>query len=144
MADYWRSDDSKPPFTTDEETAHGIYIIIECCDAVIRRTNGVSRDEFMRDYDMQDATAMDMTVIGNIAGRLPDEYRQFCDELNDAYGFRCRLAHDFRTEDFEMSYLWEAATSDVYVIRQTCADILDLHRTSLFTSMRNIKPGVYY
>ena len=124
MAKGWKSHKEEQEvkiYTTDEEMVYALDAIIESCEAIIRRTRGVSEEEFLLNDDMMKASAMDMLVIGNFAGRFPTEIREKSKNINDAYGFRCRIAHDYGTFQFETGYLWEAVSSDVY-------DILDTSR----------------
>ena len=104
---------------------YAIDVILDSCDAIIRRTSGVSKDDFLTDDDMMKASAMDMQIIGNHVGRLPAEIRSRSRNLEDAYGFRCRITHDYGGVRFETNYLWVAVSKDVFNIRKTCLKIID-------------------
>ena len=124
MDKFWKKGRAEvKPYSTKEEMLYAIDVILDSCDAIIRRTSGVSKDDFLTDDDMMKASAMDMQIIGNHVGRLPAEIRSRSRNLDDAYGFRCRIAHDYGGVRFETSYLWVAVSKDVYDIRKTCIKI---------------------
>lgn len=126
MDKFWKRERAEvKPYSTKEEMLYAIDIILDSCDAIIRRTSGISMDEFLTDDDMMKASAMDMQIIGNHVGRLPAEIRSLSKNLDDAYGFRCRIAHDYGGVRFETGYLWVAVSKDVYDIRKTCIRIRD-------------------
>lgn len=108
------------PYQTEEEIDYALDTIIECCNLIITRVDGMTRDQFLSDDDKMKASAIDMLVIGNFAGRLPDEIKSMSKHLKDAYGFRCRVAHDYGTIRFESEYLWIAVSKDVHGILKTC------------------------
>lgn len=83
----------------------------------------MSEAEFFADDDVLKASAMDMQIIGNYLGQFPMEIRLSSQVLDDAYSFRCRIAHDYGTVHFEMGYLWDAVREDVYTIRDECVAI---------------------
>lgn len=108
------------PYASREEILYALDTIIDSCESIIRRTAGVSKMEFFGNDDMMKASAMDMQIIGNHAGRLPEHIRSKSANLEDAYGFRCRIAHDYGGVRFETDYLWSAVSRDVYNILDTC------------------------
>lgn len=106
MGKLWKRDLSIKPYASKEEILYGLDIIIDSCESIIRRTTGISESEFLGNDDMMKASAMDMQIIGNHAGRLPERIRSKSTNLDDAYGFRCRIAHDYGGVRFETDYLW--------------------------------------
>lgn len=107
-------------YQTEEEVLYALDTIIECCNLIIARVSGLSKEDFLTDDDKMKASAIDMLVIGNYAGRFPSEILDMSSNLRNAYGFRCRVAHDYGTIRFESEYLWVAVSKDVKDILKTC------------------------
>lgn len=93
----------------------------------------MTEEEFYANDDVLKASAMDMQIIGNYLGQFPLEIRMSSPVLDDAYSFRCRIAHDYGTVRFEMRYLWGAVHHDVYTIRDACLNIKEQITDSAIT-----------
>lgn len=78
--------------------------IIEAIDRIIEYTSGFdSADKFNFDYRNFDATMMNFVVIGEMADKLSDEFKELHDniEWNKIKGFRNIVAHDYFGIDAE-------------------------------------------
>ncbi len=116
-----------------DEVLHSLQMIIEACDSVIWRTARACGSRMMSDESFLTASAMDFHVIGYHAGILPQDVRRGSDALEDAYGFRRRMAEGYGLLSEEREYLKRAVSKDVYLIRDHCLKsmrrILKLFRT---------------
>ncbi len=105
-----------------DEVLHRLQMIIEACDSVIMRTSITCEERFMSDRAIVADTAIDLHVIGYHAGKLPEDVRRGSRALEDAYGFRHRMAEGYGLLTEETDYIRRAATSDVYLIRDHCIE----------------------
>lgn len=146
MVDFRKHDRRGKSGLTNEEIAYSLDAIIASCEAIIRRVSGIDREEFLSNDDMMKATGMDMIIIGNHANELPAEIKSRSRNLGQAYGFRCRVAHDYGSMAFEEEYLWVAATVDVHDILDACLeakrDLAEGRIGFLSTRSRRRKVGI--
>ena len=105
-----------------DEVLHSLQMIIEACDSVIWRTSFSCEERFLSDRAMVADTATDLHVIGYHAGKLPKDVRRGSSELDDAYGFRHRMAEGYGLLTEETDYIRRAVFVDVYLIRDHCLE----------------------
>ncbi len=75
----------------------------------------------------QAAILQKLIVIGEAAGRLPDEFRQKYGKISwqDIVGFRNFAIHEYFSVNWEI--VWTTATQDVPMLRSQVAEILPLY-----------------
>jgi uncharacterized protein with HEPN domain len=81
--------------------------ILESCDKIISYTAGLSFEEFATDSKTVDAVVRNFEIIGEAAGRLPDEFKDAHSEIDwfRIRGFRNRIVHDYFGIDH--SIVWQ-------------------------------------
>lgn len=98
--------------------------IIEAADAIERFLTGIDRDVFDTDDLRQSAILQKLTIIGEAAARLPDEFRGRHREIEwrDIVAFRNIAVHEYFAVDWTI--VWVSATHDVPTLRTQIAIIL--------------------
>lgn len=93
--------------------------IIERCDTVTARCEGVSLDDFVADDVLHDSVIYPLIVIGEAAGNLPPESLDAMTGIEWAKvrGFRNFVVHQYFATHLEIA--WAAATRDVPRVRAT-------------------------
>ena len=81
--------------------------MLESCERIIEYTKGLSFDEFKKNYLVVDAVVRNFTVIGEAAGRIPDDFKQKHVEIewDRIRGFRNRIVHDYFGIDYQIVWL---------------------------------------
>jgi uncharacterized protein with HEPN domain len=81
--------------------------ILESCDKILNYTAGLSFDEFAADPKTVDAVVRNFEIIGEAAGRLPEEFKDAHPEIDwfRIRGFRDRIVHDYFGIDH--SIVWQ-------------------------------------
>ncbi len=71
--------------------------IIESCDKILKYTEGLSFEQFLADPRTVDAVVRNFEIIGEAAGRLPENFRNGHPGIDWARirGFRNRIVHDY-------------------------------------------------
>ena len=74
---------------------------------------GVSRQEFLRDTQLQDSVIRRVEIIGEAAGRVSQRLRDQRPEIpwSDMRGMRNALIH--RYDDIDMDVVWETVERDI-------------------------------
>lgn len=98
--------------------------IVEAADAIQRFVAGGAREGFLQDDMLRSAVLHKLTVIGEAAARLPEEFRARYPEVEwaDIVAFRNIAVHAYFSVDW--SIVWIAATHDAPQLRQAVAAIL--------------------
>jgi uncharacterized protein with HEPN domain len=80
--------------------------ILESAQKIGRYTTGMRFEEFHKDEKTLDAVARNFEIIGEAAGRLPEEFRSAHPEIDwrRMRGFRNRIVHDYFGID--VSIVW--------------------------------------
>ena len=81
--------------------------MLESCERIIEYTQGLSFDEFKKNYLVVDAVVRNFTIIGEAAGRIPDEYKikHAQIEWDRIRGFRNRIVHDYFGIDYQIVWI---------------------------------------
>ena len=81
--------------------------MLESCDRILEYTQGLAFDDFKKNYLVVDAVVRNFTIIGEAAGRIPDEYRKKHSEIewDRIRGFRNRIVHDYFGIDYQIVWL---------------------------------------
>ncbi len=77
--------------------------IRDAIQQVHRYLQSVSRDEFFEEEMRQDAVIRQLSIIGEAAGDLSEEFRRDYPSIpwSDIYGMRNKLVHDYFGVDLE-------------------------------------------
>ena len=74
---------------------------------------GVTRNEFLVDTQLQDSVIRRIEIIGEAAGRVSSAFREENPEIpwNEIRGMRNRMIH--RYDDIDMDIVWETVQQDI-------------------------------
>ncbi len=81
--------------------------MLESCDRILEYTNKLTYDDFRKNYLVVDAVVRNFTVIGEAAGRIPDDFKRKHSEIDwdRIRGFRNRIVHDYFGIDYQIVWL---------------------------------------
>jgi uncharacterized protein with HEPN domain len=81
--------------------------ILESCGKILKYTEGLSFEGFIGDPKTVDAVVRNFEIIGEAAGRLPEEFKDAHPEIDwfRIRGFRNRIVHDYFGIDH--SIVWQ-------------------------------------
>lgn len=98
--------------------------IVEAADAIQVFLAGVERETFLQNDLVRSAVLQKLTVIGEAAARLPEEFRNHHADIewSDIAAFRNIAVHAYFSVDW--SIVWVAATQEAPELRRKIADIL--------------------
>ena len=82
---------------------------------LIRMLEGVSKETFLDDLRLQDASAFDISTIGEAASNVTDEFKALHPEIPwiQMRGLRNRLVHIFDYEQIDYDIIWIVATEEL-------------------------------
>ena len=80
-----------------------------------RMLEGVSKETFLDDLRLQDASAFDISTIGEAASNVTDEFKALHPEIPwiQMRGLRNRLVHIFDYEQIDYDIIWIVATEEL-------------------------------
>lgn len=92
--------------------------IIESIDDVASFVKGMSYDEFVHDKKTFNAVVRSIEIIGEAAGKLPQDVRHRAPDIpwNKVTGMRNRLAHEYFGIDAQI--LWKTAVEALPPLRE--------------------------
>jgi uncharacterized protein with HEPN domain len=98
--------------------------IVEAADAIARFVDGLQREEFLDDELRQSAVLQKLTVIGEAASRLAQEFRrQHPDvEWRKAAALRNIAVHEYFSVSWDI--IWATATVNIPQLRSQAAAAL--------------------
>ena len=87
--------------------------IIECCEKVLRYTQGMDRNTFFADERTYDAVVRNLEIIGEAAKRLPGDVRNLAPEIEwrKISAFRDFVAHAYFGIDADI--LWNVVSDKI-------------------------------
>jgi len=99
--------------------------IVEAADAVGRFVAGVTQERFLEDEQLQSSVLHKLTVIGEAASRLSDQFRRKHPQVEwgDIVGFRNIIVHEYFSVRWPI--VWVTATKEVPELRRMVAEILE-------------------
>ena len=106
--------------TAESRDIDHLELMIELIDAIDRRLDGHSRDDFLTDRDESDLTAFRLGHIGEAAGKLSREIRDRHPDIkwNSICGMRNIIVHNYGAIIPEL--LWKVSTQDLDALRAVC------------------------
>jgi uncharacterized protein with HEPN domain len=81
--------------------------MLESCDRILEYTKELSFEDFKKNYLVVDAVVRNFTIIGEAAGRIPEEYKVKHSEIkwDRIRGFRNRIVHDYFGIDYQIVWI---------------------------------------
>ena len=97
--------------------------ILDSGNAILQYIKGMSFEEFCKDRKTYSAVIREFEIIGEAAGKLPDELKQRPStvEWQDIKDFRNLLAHEYFGVDLEI--VWKIIQDDLPVLISEVKDI---------------------
>lgn len=96
-----------------------IYLthIAESIQAIEEYTRGLSRDDFMRSIQVQDAVVRRIEIIGEAVKNIPDEFKSQHPEIpwKKVAGTRDVLIHEYFA--VELGLLWNVPQKEIPVLK---------------------------
>ena len=76
---------------------------------------GVSKEEFLENIKLQDASSFNISTIGEAAAHVSEDFQSVHAEIpwHKLRGIRNRLVHFFDYEQIDYDIVWEVATSSL-------------------------------
>ncbi len=98
--------------------------IIEASEAIQRFIEPVDQNGFLNDELRQSGVLQKLTVIGEAAAHLPEEFKKHHPEIEwqDIVGFRNIAVHEYFAIMWQI--VWETATQDVPVLYTRVIEIV--------------------
>ncbi len=99
--------------------------ILELIERIERQTSGLSREQFLEDADVQDATAYRILAIGEAAKGVGDDVRSRYPQVpwRQILGMRNILAHEYFVREGEI--IWETIKVGLPELASVCQAELD-------------------
>jgi uncharacterized protein with HEPN domain len=94
--------------------------ILELIERIERQTGGMTREAFLQDADVQDASAYRLLAIGEAAKDLDDDLKSRYPHIpwRQILGMRNFLAHEYFTRESEI--LWETLKAGLPELAAVC------------------------
>ena len=91
-----------------------------------RMLEGVSKETFLDDLRLQDASAFDISTIGEAASNVTDEFKALHPEIPwiQMRGLRNRLVHIFDYEQIDYDIIWIVATEELPALEPKIRSVL--------------------
>jgi len=98
--------------------------ILELIERISVQTSPISKEEFLSDHDIQDATAYRILAIGEACRSLPDDLKERHSHIpwRQITAMRNILAHEYFIREGEI--IWETVKSGLPQLAKVCADEL--------------------
>ena len=105
-----------------------LEIIIRYCEQIAKTTErfGKTYEIFSGDFDYQNACAMCIFQIGELASRLPEDFRAKYDQVpwKLIRGMRNMFAHDYGNVNLVRT--WTTIETDIPTLKAQCEEVLRL------------------
>lgn len=104
-----------------------IFLLIEdiweAIEKIERYTNGMTQDTFQEDEKTSDAVVRNFEVIGEAAGRLPEDFTNRYSEIvwSKIVGLRNRIVHEYFGVDLEI--IWQILQNDLPAFKAALSTI---------------------
>ena len=99
--------------------------ILESIERIEKYTQGKTLDEFLDDYEKQDAIIKRLEIIGEAVKNIPPTIRKEHPEIpwKDMAGMRDVLVHEYF--GVRMERVWHTAKNDIPTLKQQITKILE-------------------
>ena len=93
--------------------AGSILDILESARTIRAYVAGITRQDFLRDTQVQDSVIRRLEIIGEAAGRISPEFRDAQPEIqwSEITGMRNRMIHGY--DDVDMDIVWDTVERDI-------------------------------
>jgi uncharacterized protein with HEPN domain len=98
--------------------------IVDETEYLVRRAEGVTKDDFLQDETLKRAFVRSLEIIGEAVKHLPDEFKQRHSHLDwrAMAGMRDWLIHGYFGVDYDI--VWDAVINKVPLLHQETRRIL--------------------
>ncbi len=98
--------------------------ILQCIGLIEKYTEGMSKSDFLKDTELQDAVIRRIEIIGEAAKNLPDDVKKKHTDIEwkKIAGMRDVLIHEYFGIDLELT--WEVVKRDIPVLKQKLMKML--------------------
>jgi len=98
--------------------------MLESCERILEYTKGLSLEDFRKNYLVVDAVVRNFTIIGEAAGRIPDDFKRKHSEIDwdRIRGFRNRIVHDYFGIDYQI--VWLIVENNIPELRDLIKNII--------------------
>ena len=131
--------------TPDEDKLH-IQNIIRSAIEIDGYTKGMDYEDFTTNEEARTAVAMNLSMIGNEAALLSDEFKNQYDEIDMRVLENLKRANYNEEMEIDHHYVWNIATQDLPLIKDKLSDVNsriepeeDIKGTTQQTTRNNLK-----
>ena len=96
-----------------DRDSESILDILESAQMIRRYVAGITRQDFLRETQVQDSVIRRLEIIGEAAGRISPEFREAHPEIqwSEIRGMRNRMIHGY--DDVNMDIVWDTVEQDI-------------------------------
>lgn len=131
--------------TPDEDKLH-IQNIVRSAIEIDGYTKGMDYEAFTTNEETRSAVAMNLSMIGNEAALLSDEFKNQYDELDIRVLENLKNANYNEEMEIDHHYVWNIATQDLPLIKDKLSDVEsrinqeeDIKGTTTKTTRNNLR-----
>jgi uncharacterized protein with HEPN domain len=97
--------------------------IWESIEKIERYIEGMTQDNFQSDEKTTDAVVRNFEIIGEAAGRLPEDFTSRCSEIEwvKIIGLRNRIVHEYFGVDLQI--IWQILKKDIPAFKASLKNI---------------------
>lgn len=101
-----------------------VYDIVEACKRIQKYLKGVTYEEFLKNFEKQDAVVRNIEIIGEAVKNLSSEFKAKHKDIpwKKIAGMRDRLIHFYFGVNLEI--VWIVATKEVPFLKQKIREII--------------------
>ncbi|WP_017733158.1 HepT-like ribonuclease domain-containing protein [Nafulsella turpanensis] len=131
--------------TQNEDRLH-IQNIIRSAVEIDGYTKGMDYEDYTSNESVRTAVATNLSMIGNEAAQLSDEFKNQYDEIDMRVLENLKRANYNEEMELDHHYVWNIATQDLPLIREKLSDVQtrfkeeeDIKGTTQDTTRHNLK-----
>ena len=101
--------------------------MLDSAESIVEFVEGLTESEFRSDRRTHRAVQLEIVIIAEAAGRLPDETRVHLGDIpwHEIRAMRNRIVHEY--DKVNEAKVWRAATTDVPVLIAAVRELLAQH-----------------